>query len=296
MRKKFASFLVFMLLSLHASASTNDNLLYKKWSHGAADCALDEQPNVDIFSHDNNTFILRQNKCDSFEAPFIYILEGDSSILIFDTGAIEDKDTFDFNDILKDIFSQKLTTKSLLVVHSHGHSDHIAGDEQLSTLENMRFIDTTKSTEIQTLDLGKRTVKLIPSPGHHEQAIALYDESTQWLLTGDTLYPGMIYVKDWLDYRESIAALADFSLSHPVSAILGGHIETDKLTGDIYPIGSTYQPNEAPLLLMLSELTALNTILKDAEQPKEIKQGAVIVMPMNFLQRSLVNIVNFFKS
>ena len=83
---------------------------------------------------------------------------------------------------------------------------------------------------------------VLPIPGHHGQSIALYDPKTKWLLTGDTVYPGKIYVQDWTQYRASIARLLAFTQNHPVEAIMGSHIEMTTRPGEHYPIGSQYHP------------------------------------------------------
>lgn len=93
------------------------------------------------------------------------------------------------------------------------------------------------------IDLGNRKLTIIPIPGHQDQSIAIYDHQTKWLLTGDTFYPGLIRVKNWGEFKASIARLVEFSDANPVSLVLGSHIEMNTLTKDIYKIGSTYQPN-----------------------------------------------------
>lgn len=44
------------------------------------------------------------------------------------------------------------------------------------------------------IDLGGRTLKVISTPGHTPDAIALLDEKDGLLFTGDTFYPGPIYL------------------------------------------------------------------------------------------------------
>jgi glyoxylase-like metal-dependent hydrolase (beta-lactamase superfamily II) len=45
-----------------------------------------------------------------------------------------------------------------------------------------------------TIDLGGRVLKLIATPGHTPDSIALLDQVHGLLFTGDTYYPGMIYL------------------------------------------------------------------------------------------------------
>ncbi len=58
-------------------------------------------------------------------------------------------------------------------------------------------------------------------PGHQNQAITIYDPQTKWLLTGDSFYLRLIYIKDWDEYKPSINRLTEFSKSNKVSALLG---------------------------------------------------------------------------
>src|SRR5437764_129303 len=55
------------------------------------------------------------------------------------------------------------------------------------------------------IDLGGgRVLDLVPLPGHQEAAIALYDRKTGVLLTGDSVYPGRLYIADWKAFATSI--------------------------------------------------------------------------------------------
>ena len=96
----------------------------------------------------------------------------------------------------------------LIVVHSHSHGDHTAGDAGFKNQPNVQFVAATVHelqkafgiktwpTDIVPIDLGGRIVDLIPIPGHDVAGIALYDRQTGILLTGDSFYPGRLYVGD----------------------------------------------------------------------------------------------------
>ncbi len=109
-----------------------------------------------------------------------------------------------------------------------------------------------------TFDLGNRALKIIPIPGHEASHIAVYDPQTQILLTGDTLYPGRLYIDDWKVYRDSVHRLALFAREHPVTHVLGAHVEMSDQPGKDYPAGCTYQPHEHPLPLKLEHLLELD--------------------------------------
>ena len=108
-------------------------------------------------------------------------------------------------------------------------------------------------------------------------------------MTGDTLYPGYIYVKDWEAYRNSIDRLATFASNNKVAAIFGAHIEMKNQARLYYAIGSTYQPNEAQLDLSVERLQALNTELKKSDKPHEIIFDDFIIKPMSGFQKTLSN-------
>ena len=276
------------------------------WIHGSIDCAVNEDAAIDVYSHDQTTFILRQNKCLSFEAPFIYVLVGASKVLVLDTGATESPAEFPLHKTIQSAIGQEtLATKEILVVHSHSHSDHYKGDLQFrgkprTTLVNPSGDDVKKffgfrewPSEPVSLELGGRTLIVIPTPGHQEEAISIYDPQTKWLLTGDTVYPGFIYIKDWGDYKASIARLVSFSAAHEVSAILGAHIEMAREPGEYYPIGTTFQPDEAALDLELEALLKLNSELQDSDVEKELVFDKFVVAPMSWLQKSISNIARW---
>jgi len=66
-----------------ASAQLAPGSLDVKWSEGAEQCEV-RPPQAEIQVHEYNaqTFILRENLCATFEAPFIYLLLGSSRALL----------------------------------------------------------------------------------------------------------------------------------------------------------------------------------------------------------------------
>lgn len=285
-------------------------LQQKKWIHGSVDCKSNTDPALEVFRYDQSSYILRQNKCLSFEAPFIYVLFGNEKILILDTGATEGELDFPLYETVRLLVEKQSqqdgnSERELLVMHSHNHSDHYAGDSQFEGKSNVTLVKPNKEAMVQFLssskwpsgevnvELGGRKITIIPTPGHQEEAISVYDPHTKWLLTGDTFYPGYIYVKDWDDYKKSIARLVSFSNAHEVSAVLGAHIEMTDKAGEYYPIGTIYQPNEASLVLLPENLAALNSELKKYYQPENIALNEFIVEPMGAFQKVISNIVRW---
>jgi len=287
------------------------SLMQNKWIHGSEDCKTNKDPAIEVFQYDESSYILRQNKCLSYEAPFIYVLVGDKKILVVDSGATEDAKKFPLYKTIQSL-NQKHSTQNhnvereILVIHSHSHSDHYGADTQFTDQQNVNvvapsndgindFFDFKKWPNQQAeLELGDRTITIIPTPGHQEQAISVYDTQTKWLITGDTFYPGYIYVKDWNDYKNSIARLLSFTNNHPISAILGAHIEMTNSAGEYYEIGTVYQPEESSLPLMPEDLAALNKELSQADQPSKISLDKFIVEPLGALPKLISNIVSWF--
>ena len=272
-----------------------------KWIHGSPDCSKGIDPPIQVFQQDKSTWVLRQNKCLSFEAPFMYLLLGDDRALLLDTGATDNPESFPLLTTVRSLIGER----SLLILHSHSHGDHRRGDTQFSGQTGVElvapnaaslraFLDKADGTgSDRSIELGGREVIVIETPGHQEESITLYDSQTRWLLTGDTVYPGLIYVKDWQAYRESISRLASFAQSHELAAVLGAHIEMTDKAGEYYPIGTVYQPHEAPLPLSPEVLQTLATALAKANGKETVPLDEFVVQPMNALQRTLSNVARF---
>ena len=80
-------------------------------------------------------------------------------------------------------------------------------------------------------------------------------------MTGDTLYPGRLYVRDGAAFTASIRRLVAFTLDKPVAHILGAHVENTRTPYLDYPEGTTYQPDEHALELGRAHLLELNDAL-----------------------------------
>ncbi|MEH6587031.1 MAG: MBL fold metallo-hydrolase [Halioglobus sp.] len=295
---RFALIMAFFCsVSSTVSLAVEPMLQDKQWNHGARDCASSIDPAIEIYAYSSTSFILRQNKCLSYEAPFMYVLIGEERALLLDTGATDDAAEFPLYEAVRSLVGDK----ELLVVHSHGHRDHRSADSQFEDIEGVTLVGTDKDALIEALsisawpagegliNLGNRELIVLPIPGHQEESIALYDSQTQWLLTGDTVYPGMVYVKSWADYRDSIARLATFADEHVVSVVLGAHIEATHRQGEFYDIGTVFQPDEAPLPMDPEMLSMLNAQLQPLTKASEVELARLKVVPMNLMQRSLTD-------
>lgn len=280
-----------LLLAVAGPASA-DRVSEKVWIHGSADCTQNHDPPLEVFQFDADTYIFRQNKCLNFEGPFIYVMFGERTVFIQDTGATEDASQFPLYKTVRELMRQRGAEKlTILVTHSHSHGDHIAGDAQFRGQPGVTLIEPTGAAVRQyfgftdwpngtaSIDLGGRTLTVLPAPGHQDEALVVYDDRTRWLLTGDSVYPGRLYVRNWAAFRASIQRTAAFAKTHPVSAVMGTHIEVAR-DGTQYPAGTTYQPNEASLVLATPDLEELNRLLQEAgAEPKQIATQRFIVWP-----------------
>jgi hydroxyacylglutathione hydrolase len=238
----------------------------------AASCP--ETPVFRIHEYNPDLFILRQSGCTNFEKPFLYLLFGQSSAMLVDTGA-PGADVAGAVDQAIERWSARHEGRSvsLVVVHSHGHGDHVAGDAQLKGRANTTLVTASAAAltaffgldawpeTSATYTFGGRVIDVIPIPGHEPASIAIYDRRTGLLLTGDTLYPGRLYVRDGEAFAASIRRLVAFTRDKPVVHILGAHIENTRTPYLDYPEGTTYQPDEHALELGRAHLLELNDAL-----------------------------------
>jgi hydroxyacylglutathione hydrolase len=264
----------FLLISTMAWSEPVPGSLDVHWNEGASDCKAAPQEPLQVHRYEAQTFILRQNPCASFEANFIYLLIGSDKALLIDTGAVADRKAMPLAKTILELLPDKDDKKlPLLVAHTHRHLDHRAGDPQFASLPSVQVVPIDLEgvraffgfnnwpNGIAHLDLGGRTVDVIPTPGHNETHVAFYDERTGILFSGDFLLPGRLLIGDAKAYRESALRVVDFLKTRPLTHILGGHIELDA-TGHAYRFGSQYHPNEHRLELARADLAALPAALE----------------------------------
>lgn len=239
------------------------------WHAGWPSPKHDPHPPIQVHRYDERTVILRQNKSVNYEAPFLFLLQGDERALLVDTGATAEPEYFP----LRQTIDELIGTQELLVVHTHAHGDHVAGDGQFADRPNTIVVGkslddvtafygfTDWPNTARQLELGDRTLDVIPGPGHEKSAVVFYDRATGLLLTGDTLYRGRLYVFDWDAYRATIDRLVDFCAANPVTHVLGCHIEMTTTPGRDYPIGAIHQPDEPPLQMTPDHVRALQAAI-----------------------------------
>lgn len=222
---------------------------------------------------DDATFALRQSSRVSTEAPIGYLICGTRRALLLDTGdaksAVECplRETVDV--LLHDWADGRgLPDPTLVVAHTHGHYDHVKGDSQFVDRPDTtivakdvdavhRFFGLSGTVGATTeFDLGGRTLIVMATPGHDARSITTVDPTSGVMFSGDTAYPGRLYIDDLAAAKTSLAAMVELADTHGVHTVLGAHIENDTHGGD-YPVRTRFHRDEAPLPLTVAQLRTL---------------------------------------
>src|ERR1043165_4270064 len=148
------------------------------WNIGSENCAKNPQPAIQVHRYNSQTFILRQNPCATYEAPFLYLLIGKNRALLIDTGAVADAKAMPLVEKVISLLPGGEPRLPLMVVHTHGHLDHRSGDEQFRSLANVEVVATDLESvknhlgiadwpeDIGQMDFGDRGIHGIPTHGH----------------------------------------------------------------------------------------------------------------------------------
>lgn len=220
----------------------------------------------------------------------MFLLFGNARAVLIDTGATASADFFPLRRVVDGLMETWLAAHprdgyGLLVLHTHPHGDHVAGDAQFAARPDTVLVDAARdnaweffgftdasdpdagdrggAVQSAQVDLGGRVLACWPSPGHHNAAVTFYDAHTGLLLTGDTVYPGRLYIQDWPAFVSTIDRLIGFCATHPVTHVLGCHIEMSRQPGVDYPIFTTYQPDEPPLQMTVEQLRQIRRAIDE---------------------------------
>ena len=189
------------------------------------------EPMFQVHAYDPCTWIIRQSLVTHYEGPFLYLLAGEQRALLVDTGVAGG---FPLRGTVDDLIGKDFP---LVVAHSHSHGDHVAHDEQFVGRPDTVVVGHSPEDVAEffglkawpkgpsAIDLGQRVINVLAIPGHCPSHIALYDRRSRILLTGDTLYPGRLYIYDHQAFRASVDRLIAFTADREVAHMLGGHIE-----------------------------------------------------------------------
>jgi len=266
------------------------------WSTGGPKCM--EMPEWQVHEYNPDLYILRQSGCTDAEMPFLYLFFGKDRGLLWDTGSTNGNLAPAFQHVVH-LWLERNHRSSIpvIVTHSHSHGDHTFGDGALQALndpaipitfvpakveETAHFFKIAKWPEsVGGVDLGQRPLDIIPIPGHDVVSIALYDARTGVLLTGDSLYPGRLYVRSLAEFQASTERLIQFIQGKPVAHVLGNHIEESSTPFLDYPIGSIYHPQEHVLELTHGTLLELEDALQSMHgAPRRMAMRDFTVWPI----------------
>lgn len=277
MRPRFAAAAILLLVLVAAAAAQVHAAVMpwsSAWNEGSEDCTRHPQPPLEVHAYDPRTFVLRESLCSTGEAPFMYLLLGNTKALLIDTGDVADAKQMPLAQTVLQIVSQYRSPQlPLLVVHTHRHRDHRAADPQFEHLSNVRVVPYDLAGVRQffgfshwpegraAIDLGDRVVDVLPAPGHEGTHLVFYDRNTALLFSGDFMMPGRLLIDDSAAALLSARRIAKFVSDKSVSAVLGGHIEED-VDGRLFPWQSTFHPRERSLSMSKSDLLALPAALQ----------------------------------
>lgn len=267
------------------------HLFLERWIDGT----LPQEPVTQFQALDADTFVIRQSVKTNFEAPFLYLLFGRDKAVLVDTGAKGGVILPTIDRLIGQWLAAHHRTRiPLIVAHSHSHGDHVAGDTVFRERPDTTVIGRKPADvaaffrirkwpeDIVRFDLGGRMLTVIPTPGHQAAAIMIYDRRLRILLSGDTLYPGRLYVpvNFMAANRASIDRLAAFAARHPIHAVLGAHIEMTSMAGKDYLQEASAHPNEHLLELPPGTITELQTGLRfplDAPGDQQLHDHFIVV-------------------
>jgi glyoxylase-like metal-dependent hydrolase (beta-lactamase superfamily II) len=260
------------------------------WPDGT-DCSVDD---IAVHRYADDTFILRQSLCTSFEGPFLYLLFGSERALLLDTG----DGGIDLANVVGGLIEQWLAARGqasieLVVVNTHAHGDHTAGNPMFEGLPGVTVVPPSVSAlsaffgiddwpdATAIYDLGDRAIDVVPIPGHQASHIALFDHGSGWLLTGDTLYPGRLYIDDFPAYVDSIGRLVDHVAGYEVCNVMGTHVEMTDVPGVDFDFGADEHPGEHALPLDLAHLVELRDAVEAMAVPAIEIHDDFIIYPLS---------------
>lgn len=243
------------------------------WNPGAPDCSTSSQPPLQVHAYNSQTFIFRENPCVTAEAPFMYLLIGDTKALLIDTGDVADPKLVPLASTVFSLLPGETASKlPLLIVHTHGHLDHRLGDSQFRNTPNVEIVPTDLDhvrkffafsgwpNGIAEIDLGNRMIDVLPTPGHYPSEVSYYDGQTGLFFSGDFFLPGRLIIDDASADLASARRVAEFIKDRPITHVLGGHIELDANGGQL-EMGFHYHPREHVLQLSKQDLLALHQVI-----------------------------------
>lgn len=239
-----------------------------RWIFGSSVAATNKDPRVQVVQYNEDSFVLRQNVCVHWEAPFTYLLFGNKGALLIDSGATDNAQHYPLRATVDAIItrwsqmrgrSKAPLTVALTsgedvaqnqgLVQFAGRPDTVIVPRPLEVMKRFYGLGGSWPSGTGRIDLGDRVIEVIPTPGTHKDGVTFYDPYCDFLFTGDLLFPGRINIGNDKDYLASLERLKAFAAIRPVKWILGGHIDMMFVPGKYYRRFVNYKPYERVLEL-----------------------------------------------
>lgn len=267
-----------------------------RWVHGSVCAAKNTDPRIQVVAYNEDTYVLRENPCVNWEAPFTYLLFGNQGALLIDTGATPEAEYYPLRRTVDEIMARWCEVRRkkgvpLTVVLTSG--EDVAqnqgigqfadrADTRVTPLElgaRMEFhgLGSNWRQGAGQIDLGGRVVEVMPTPGTHKDGLSFYDTYTCNLFSGDLLFAGRVEIANDRDYVATMERLQQWKRSHTVKWVLGGHVDMMFIPGRAYPRFSTNRPFEHVLQL------EAETIDEAAEHARGIVGKPSVVFRTDFI-------------
>ncbi|OYW44794.1 MAG: hydrolase glyoxylase [Sphingomonadales bacterium 32-68-7] len=237
-----------------------------RWIHGSSVAATNRDPRVQVVQYNEDTHVLRQNVCVHWEAPFTYLLFGNTGALLIDSGATAEANHYPLRATVDAIISRwaqargrgtvpltvALTSgedvaQNQGLVQFAGRPDTTIVPRPLAAMKGFYGLASSWPAGTGRIDLGDRVIEVVPTPGAHKDGISFYDPYCDILFTGDLLFPGRINISNDRDFVASLERLQAFAASRPVKWLFGGHIEMLFVPGKHYRRFVNHKPHERVL-------------------------------------------------
>lgn len=237
-----------------------------RWIYGSNVAAKNRDPRVQVIQYNEDTFVMRQNMCVHWEAPFTYLLFGNAGALLIDSGATANPAYYPLRETVDAVIARWAQARGrkrvpLTVALTSGEDiaqnqgltqfagrpDTTVVPRPLAVMKEHYGLAQSWPRGTGSIDLGGRAIAVVPTPGTHRDGVSFYDPYCDLLFTGDLLFPGRINISNEADYIASLERLQAFAASRPVKWVMGGHIDMMFVPGKHYPRFATYKPYERVL-------------------------------------------------
>lgn len=197
-------------------------------------------PRAHCHQADEDFFVLRQCRCATPEAPFLFLVRcsAPSSWVLIDSGDVAEPTE------LVSILDSVVGKSHLKVVHTHPHTDHIGGDAWFASRPNTTVVANVVAIADSILPIFVISL----GSGHSDDDYAFVIPRLNLLLSGDVIYPGYLYVRHWNGFIIEVERIAAAVKKYNIEWLIGCHIERD-IQGGYFECGEPNINPEVPLAL-----------------------------------------------